>query len=137
VSPTDTPTPPTATPPPEPTLAPAGLPASDVLEIGDPERGREIFESGGGVLSSSYCVKCHSLDGSVIDIPYAGPSLQGIYGRAGERVAGLSADEYVRQSIVDPAAYVVDGFQNLMPDSYQLVLSEEDIDALVAFMLTQ
>ena len=72
-----------------------------------------------------------------MDIPQAGPSLQGIYGRAGERVPGLSAGEYIRQSIVDPAAYVVDGFHNLMPDSYQLVLSEEDINALVAFILTQ
>jgi len=32
---------------------------------------------------------------------------------------------------------VVEDFSNLMPSSYDLVLSEEDINALVAFLLTQ
>lgn len=49
----------------------------------------------------------------------------------------LSAVDYLRQSIVDPRAYVVEGFLNNMPTSLQYILIEEDIDALVAFMLMQ
>ena len=61
----------------------------------------------------------------------------GLSDRAGERVPDLSAVDYLRQSIVDPRAYVVEGFLNNMPTSLQYILIEEDIDALVAFMLMQ
>jgi cytochrome c oxidase subunit 2 len=101
------------------------------VEVGDPERGREIYETGGGVISIHGCKGCHSLKGYV----YNGPSLQGISELAGDRVSGLSAAEYLRQSIVDPGAYVVEDFEDKMPEF--LELSEEDIDALVAFLLTQ
>ncbi len=51
---------------------------------------------------------------------------------------GLSAEEYLRESIVDPAAYTVDGyFADAMPKVYKILLSEEDVDGLVAFLLTQ
>jgi putative redox protein len=113
----------------------AGGSMIDPLEIGDPERGREIFETGGGVLAgASTCSGCHSLDGT----EKAGPSLQGISVRAGDRVPELSAVEYLEQSIVDPPAYVVEGFPSYrMPKAYPIWLNEEDIDNLVAFMLTE
>jgi cytochrome c oxidase subunit 2 len=104
--------------------------AIDPLEVGDPERGREIYETGGG---GSSCKTCHTLDGS----ERIGPSLQGISELAGDRVPDLSAEEYLRQSIVDPSAYLVEDFFDLMPKNFQSFLSEEDIDDLVAFMLTQ
>lgn len=128
-----TPEPPTATPTPVP---PTPTPFT---EVGDPERGREIFEDGGGALTVNFCSNCHSLDGSVAtEAHLRAPTFQGISERAGERVPGMSAVDYLRQSIVDPSAYVVEDFSDhLMPDSYKLVLNEEDIDNLVAFMLTQ
>ena len=116
-----------------------GEPTVDPLEIGDPERGREIHETGLGLIgrdSGRGCSACHSLDGSVSTFEPS-PSFQGISERAGDRVPGLSAVEYLRQSIVDPSAYVVEGFMDAMPKSFRILLSEEDIDDLVAFMLTQ
>jgi len=110
-----------------------GEPTVDPLEIGDPERGREIFETGGGVLTGDGCIKCHSLDGS----ENVAPTMLGISARAGERVPGLSAVDYLRQSIVDPRAYFVEGFPLPMSTQLRNILSEEDIDALVAFLLTQ
>ena len=107
----------------------------DPLEIGDPERGREIFETGGGVISGN-CAGCYRMDGSV-GAPPQGPSLQGISERAGDRVPELSAVEYLRQSIVDPSAFLVEGFDDNMAKGFGILLSEEDIDDLVAFMLTQ
>ena len=104
--------------------------------VGDPERGRQSWEDGGDVLSGA-CQACHSLDGS--EQPgesRRGPTFQGISGLAGDRVPGLSAEEYLRESIVDPAAYIVEGYLGTM-QSFKFLMSEEDIDSLVAFLLTQ
>ncbi len=104
--------------------------------VGDPERGRQIWEDGGGGVSGG-CSACHSVDGSEKIGNLRAPTWQGISGRAGDRVPGLSAEEYLRESIVDPAAYIVDGyFADSMPKGFKILLSEEDVDGLVAFLLT-
>ncbi len=109
--------------------------------VGDPERGREIWDDGGGVIGQSLgvgCSACHSLDGSEQTVGGAiAPTWQGVSLRAGDRVPGLSAEEYLRESIVDPAAYIVEGYSDIMPKGFRFLLSEEDIDSLVAFLLTQ
>ncbi len=105
--------------------------------VGDSELGRQIWEDGGGVLSGA-CSVCHSLDGSEKVAMTRAPTWQGVSGRAGDRVPGLSGEEYLRESIVDPAAYIVDGYLvDAMPKGYRFLLSEEDIDNLLAFLLTQ
>ena len=49
--------------------------------------------------------------------------------------AGKPVDEYVRESIVDPDAYVVPGYQKgVMPGTFGDSLSKEEIDALVAYL---
>ncbi|MGB5846516.1 MAG: cytochrome c [Anaerolineales bacterium] len=96
--------------------------------VGDPQIGREIFEN----TQRNRCVSCHNLDDG--DIP-EGPSLQGISERAGERVPGLSAIEYLQQSILDPSAFIVDGYQNRMK-VYQIV-DEDEVEYMFAHMLTQ
>jgi nitric oxide reductase subunit C len=80
------------------------------------------------------CITCHSLEPGVIII---GPSVAGIASRAGQMVSGLSAEEYLRQSIVDPNAYLVPGFPtDTMPPVWGERLSEKQVDELVAYMLT-
>ncbi len=98
--------------------------------IGDPAQGRQIYETGGA--SGVPCLTCHTLDGSAL----VGPSFQGIAGRAGTRVEGLSAEEYLRQSILEPTAYVVEGFEPTMPETYADTLSEDDINNVIAFLLS-
>ena len=49
----------------------------------------------------------------------------------------MTAEEYLRQSILDPGAYLVEDFQDSMPHYYKDAPSEQDIADLVAFMLTQ
>jgi cytochrome c2 len=98
---------------------------------GEAAKGQDLFNSGG---SSGYpCLSCHTVDGADL----VGPSLQGISERAGERVEGLSAEEYIRQSIQYPSNYIVENFSDVMPKVYAQTLSQEDIDALVAFLMTQ
>jgi hypothetical protein len=56
---------------------------------------------------------------------------------AGERVPGLTAEAYLRESIVDPNAYLVDDYtRGLMPRGYADNLTTEEIDSLVQYMLS-
>jgi hypothetical protein len=94
------------------------------------DRGREVFTS----QSLGACDVCHSTKPGDVGV---GPSLAGVADRAGDRVAGLDAEAYLRQSILDPDAYVVDGFRaGQMLDIYEERLSEDDLDALVEYLLT-
>ncbi|GAB4421201.1 MAG: hypothetical protein Kow00106_18030 [Anaerolineae bacterium] len=103
-----------------PTFLAAIAPAAPT---GDAAQGEALFTSLG-------CVGCHSLDGT----PGAGPSLAGIAARAGNTVAGQSAADYLHQAIVEPNAYVVEGYSPIMP-AYD-TLSEADLASLVAYLLT-
>lgn len=98
------------------------------LETGDElvAKGQEVFRKN--------CTICHSLTpGKVI----TGPSLSGVASRAETRIDGFEARDYIYQSITDPDAYVVDGFPNLMPPNFLAKLKPEEIDAVIAFLLTQ
>ncbi len=92
--------------------------------------GERVFNSASPIT----CTTCHSLDGTV----GLGPSLQGISERAGTQVAGLSAEEYLRESILDTNAFIVKGFpESLMPVNFSETLSAEEVDAVIAFLMTQ
>jgi cytochrome c553 len=92
--------------------------------------GKELYETGGD--SRIPCATCHTLDGTDL----VGPSFQGLAGRAGSRISGLSAEEYIRQSILTPGAYIVSGYQNSMNSTYAQFFSDEDVDHLIAFLMS-
>jgi cytochrome c len=63
--------------------------------------------------------------------------LANIGAEAGGMGSGLSAEEYLRQSIVEPDAYVVEGFgQGLMPAGYGDALTAQQLDDLVVYLLS-
>ncbi len=99
---------------------------------GDPKRGKEIFFSN-SIGSGVGCRLCHSIKPNEVRV---GPSLAGIATRAGTRIPGMSAEEYIRQSILHPDAYIVPGFDNKMPTYISENLSKQDLDDLVAFLMT-
>ncbi|HJN53203.1 MAG: c-type cytochrome [Pseudomonadales bacterium] len=85
------------------------------------ERGREIARVKG-------CVACHSTDGS----KGLGPSWKGMYGRTETLVDGSTVvvdDEYIRESIREPNAKLVEGYAPVM---ITLPLTDDEIDALIA-----
>lgn len=91
-------------------------------------QGRQVFNAAG-------CNACHVL-GDANAVGVIGPTLEGIGTFAAERVPGQSAEEYAHQSIVKPNEYVVEGYPaNVMPQDYGLRLSEQDLDALVKYLL--
>ena len=83
----------------------------------DPKAGERLF-NGATLGASAGCQICHSLQPGV---QLVGPSLAGVATRAETRVPGLTAEAYLMQSLVDPNAYVVDGFQpgQMRPDLAQ------------------
>ncbi len=92
------------------------------------ERGRYWFSQ-----PPAICSTCHSLTPDVVIV---GPSLAGIGSRAAERVPGLSAEAYLRQSIIQPDVYIVPGFQDVMQKNFGSALSAETINDLIAFLMT-
>ena len=93
--------------------------------------GRELFVGGGG------CSACHAIDDVAQGL--LGPELNGIATVAEGRIAGYTAEQYLWESIVDSCAYTVEDTDcNLMLNVMStIVLSDADVDALVAFLLQQ
>lgn len=89
-------------------------------------RGRQVYRA-------MNCASCHDASLSNLFRP-VGPSLNeaGLVG--GKRVPGMSAEDYLRQSITDPGAYVVPGYPDSMPRGIDEGLSAEDLAALVAYL---
>ena len=83
------------------------------------------------VFLTKGCTGCHSRAG--VSEGFIGPDLTALADRAGDRVDGLSAEEYVRQSVLDPRAYVVSGYDPVMP---VLPVDIAELDALVEFLLS-
>ncbi len=107
------------------------LSACGGVEAGSAEAGEQIFNNGKN--GSTPCFTCHTLDGSEL----VGPSLQGISERAGTRLNGVSAEDYIRRSISHPGEYLVEGYPNTMPKDFPDYFSDEDIDSLIAYLMTQ
>ena len=102
---------------------------------GDAANGERLFnESIIGAASAPGCTTCHSLEPGVVIV---GPSQSDVGARAETAVAGMSAEEYLRQSIEDPNAHIAEGFtEGIMHQSYADELTNSQINDLVAFMLT-
>jgi len=100
-----------------------------VEELDDPvARGMVAYEQYG-------CGACHTIEG--LSAGAVGPNLTKVGEVAITRNEGVSADDYIRNSIVDPSAYIVENFEDLMLKTYGDTLSQNELDDLVAFLLTQ
>jgi cytochrome c2 len=101
----------------------------DALPPGVAADGQLVYQGAGG------CTACHTLDANVAGV---GPSFAGLSGRAPTRRPGYSAQAYVYESITNPNAYVVEGFQGgIMPQTFKQTLSAQQIADVIAFVLTQ
>lgn len=100
---------------------------------GDAAAGEALFKQA-TIGSQAGCATCHSLEP---DRVLVGPSMAGVGARAGTRVSGQSSEDYLRESIVQPDAYTVDGFAaGLMPAAIAGELSDQQLNDLVAYLLT-
>jgi cytochrome c oxidase subunit 2 len=77
------------------------------------------------------CVACHSADASA-----RAPDLEGLFGRPVGLADGRTAtadENYLRESILNPDAKIVAGYQPIMP-SFAGQISEEELIQLIAFL---
>lgn len=87
--------------------------------------------SGGKLFQDLACSTCHRQD-----TQGRGPILTNLFGKPVELQSGgtVVADEsYIRESIVNPQAKVVAGFQPIMP-TFQGLVSEEQLLQLIAYV---
>ena len=87
----------------------------------------------GKAVFSANCASCHT---TAPDLIVVGPSLAGIASRAGSRIEGYSARQYIENSILFPDNYTVEGFEDLMPKTFGKTLSSEDFDALIEYLMS-
>jgi cytochrome c oxidase subunit 2 len=100
--------------------------------VGDIFVGRTLVEVGELLYNRQGCKACHSLDGT----PLVGPSLQNVYGYDFKTVDGtsiLADDDYIRESILDPNASVIEGYQPVMTP-YAGILDDREIGAIIEFL---
>jgi mono/diheme cytochrome c family protein len=92
--------------------------------------GERVYNGAGG------CTTCHGLGTRAPNLltDYAG---QGPIGaRCGSRRPGLDCKAYLYESLTNPGAFVVPGFEPIMPDMRRQ-LSDDQIWAVVAFLQSQ
>lgn len=104
---------------------------------GNPDRGRQLVAT----RASPPCGTCHMIPGIPDATGTVGPSLAGIGSRAQERAQAtgrdITAEQYLRESIENPNAYIVPGFPSPSPmPSYAGQFSGQDLNDIVAFLMT-
>jgi putative heme-binding domain-containing protein len=98
-----------------------------------PEAGEKIFWGDG------QCHTCHSI--GTTGSATRGPDQEGLASRAEERAKemGLSSGlEYMVESIVNPSAHIVEGFDDIMPKVFAppIMLDQEKILAVLSYLQT-
>ena len=96
----------------------------DSGQVSNDTDGKRMFQNFG-------CAGCHRDS-------IQGPSLVGIYGKEEELENGetvLVDDAYLRESILDPNAKIVKGYQPIMPD-FDAQLDEDEVDILIDYIRT-
>ena len=94
--------------------------------------------TGRRIMQNIGCFACHSIDGSKL----VGPSFKGVWGATHTVVTGREErqitvdEEYIRKSIYDPNADVVEGFGKGLMLSYEGQLSEDDITNIIEYLKT-
>ena len=88
--------------------------------------GAEIFTAAG-------CGACHTL-GKAGTNAQIGPNLDELAAEAGNRT-DATPEEYTTESILDPEAFTVPGFQSGVMPAYEGRLDEKQVQALVKYLL--
>jgi mono/diheme cytochrome c family protein len=75
-------------------------------------------------LFTKWCTRCHNING----VNAVCPDLSTIGAR--------QTEGYIRQSILDPNAYIVPGFPKDVMPNFSTLLTKEEVDELVHYLMT-
>ncbi len=117
--------------------------AAEVAKLtGDPAKGEQLYHAAAPATLTGQnlpCTGCHQQAANGV-----GPMTNGTYTRVvNERLkepqfAGYTPEEYLIDSIVNPADYIVPGFQNVMvPNLGTEVLNAQDLADILAYLKTE
>jgi mono/diheme cytochrome c family protein len=104
-----------------PATAPTAVTTEDLLA-----RGASLYHAMG-------CAGCHEINGVGRK---TGPPLDHIGSTAATRRPGMSAETYLRQSLLDPYAYLVPGYEDFVQRSWPTEPNSAELSALVAFLMS-
>ena len=93
--------------------------------------GLSMIDQGASLFKRFGCETCHGAGGTS-----QGPSLAGLFGKTVKLQGGttVTADEnYIRESILEPRAKIVAGYQPIMP-TFKGLVSEEGLLQLIAYI---
>jgi len=92
-------------------------------------------------FAAAGCGGCHTIPGIPNAVGQVGPNLSNIGSDAANRIAGTDAETYIRQSILDPSAFIApecpngDCPANVMPPNMGERLAAQELDLIVAHLL--
>jgi len=108
-----------------------------VLPLGEAERGKQLYD---GVYG---CVACHG-DPEIPETNNVGPHLATIGDMGADRVEGMSAAQYIYQSILNPGAVIAPICQNGQPCSeptampeYASLVNLQDVADMLVYLMEQ
>lgn len=92
----------------------------------------KLIAFGKQVYNDYECYNCHKIGGKG-GVKRRGPEL--------DNIGNLVSAEMLKKKILDPYAFSTEGFEKefkkgVMPDNYPDLMTEKEIDALVAYLLT-
>jgi cytochrome c oxidase subunit 2 len=93
--------------------------------------GLSMADLGESLFQRFGCHICHRAGGTA-----QGPSLTGLFGKAVRLEGGVTVtvdEDYIRESIIDPRAKIVAGYQPIMP-TFKGLISEEGLLQLIAYI---
>ena len=93
--------------------------------------GMSMVDLGESLFQRFGCITCHRAGGTS-----QGPSLVGLFGKSVQLQDGKTVtanEDYIRESILEPQAKVVAGYQPIMP-TFKGLVSEEAILQLIAYI---
>jgi hypothetical protein len=110
--------------PPQETVLRSDMTTADMVKVGS-----EIMAGKG------LCLTCHTIGKSGA---LRFPDLDGVAGRAPDRIPGLNDVEYLAQSLYEPDSYIVEGFNPGMPpiNKPPIGLTDQEILCVIAYLQT-
>ena len=119
-------------------LVPDTSTASGTVESLDWDDPDGVAEIGEAVFNTKgQCAACHTLDTSA---PQGRcPDLSNIGALAATRQPGVSAKQYLIESLYEPAKFLVPGYGKIMPEVWKnpIALTKVEIEAVIAFLQSQ
>ncbi len=104
----------------------------EVIELADDLSTAEMVDIGKGIFDGKgICVTCHNGSARF-------PDLAGIATRAGSRIPGYTALDYLAETLYEPDIFIVEGFTKGMPkiNKPPIGLTDDEILAVIAYLQT-